>query len=189
MTSKTIFDVAASRIELTGEIRGFDNEALIVSSEISIVTTQDGLAAEVSIQRLNDGGFMVRLTEFLSTPAPVYSHLNRNGAMTVQVREDGKWIALLRALRPGGKDYPTLNVVSWEELDSLLGADTKSWLEGLGFETGTWSELNPKAGRFKESLAVAIPPDKGNLLVLPWTLTRVVALMKKLGKPAVVDLS
>jgi hypothetical protein len=109
--------------------------------------------------------------------------------MTVQVREDGKWVALLRALRPGGKDYPTLNGVSWDELDGLLGSNAKQWLEGLGFETGTWAELNPKAAKFKESLAVAIPAEHGNLLVLPWALTRVVALMKKLGKPAVVDLS
>lgn len=160
-----------------------------VVCDISEVTTIDGLRAEISLQRFFDGEIRVRLTEFLTTPPPAYSHLNRNGTMTVQVREDGSWVALLRALRPGGKDYPTLNNVSWGELDSLLGQDAKGWLEGLGFETGTWFALNPKAGRFKDSLAIAVPAEQGNLLVLPWALTRVVALMKKLGKPAIVDIN
>ena len=159
------------------------------ASTVVPISTTDGLRAEVELQYLVDGSKHVRLAEFLAPPPPRYSHLIRNGVMTVQVREDGKWVALLRALRPGGKDYPTLNAVSWDELSGLLGENAKEWLEGLGFETGTWSELNPKAGRFKDSLAVAIPAEDGNLLVLPWALTRVVALMKKLGKPAVVDLS
>ncbi len=160
-----------------------------VDSSISDLESPDGLHAEVAVQSHPDGTIHVRLSEFLSSPPPLYSHLTRNGVMTVQIREDGKWVALLRALRPGGKDYPTLNGVSWDELDGLLGANAKQWLEGLGFETGTWSELNPKAAKFKDSLAVAISAEDGNLLVLPWALTRVVALMKKLGKPAVVDLS
>jgi len=158
------------------------------ASRVVPISTIDGLRAEVELQYLVDGSKHVRLAEFLAPPPPLYSHLIRNGVMTVQVREDGKWVALLRALRPGGKDYPTLNAVSWQELDSLLGADSKGWLERMGFETGTWSELNPKAAKFKDCLAVAIPPEDGHLLVLPWALTRVVALMKKLGKPAIVDL-
>jgi hypothetical protein len=81
-----------------------------------------------------------------------------------------------------------LNAITFEELDVLLGADSKTWLKELGLEVGTWSGLNPKAGRFKESIAVAIEPEKLNLLVLPWSLTRVIALMKNLGKSN-VDLS
>lgn len=156
--------------------------------DISEVTSIDGLHAEVAMQRFVDGEIHVRLMEFLATPPPAYAHLNRNGTMTVQVREDGSLVALLRALRPGGKDYPTLNGVTWEELDALLGSNAKEWLEALGLETGTWAGLNPKAGRFTDSLAVAVPADQGGLLVLPWALTRIVALMKKLGKPSVVDL-
>ena len=67
-------------------------------------------------------------------------------------------------------------------MDKLLGANTKEWLIGEGFELGTWADLNSKAVKHKDSLAVAIEPSRGNLLVLPWALTRVIALMKKLGE-------
>jgi hypothetical protein len=104
--------------------------------------------------------------------------------MTVQTRAtDGRKVALLRALRPGGKDHATLNSVSLEELDGLLSADAKCWLEELGFEIGTWEEINPAAGKFKSALAVSVDAKDVRLLALPWTLTRVIALMKRLGKP------
>ena len=180
--------VANSTVSFSGELRVAEVAGKQVHCQMASIETPDGLVAEVAIQSFPDGEIHIRLSEFLATPPPIYSHLNRNGTMTVQVRDDGKWVALLRALRPGGKDYETLNNVTWAELDGLLGADAKAWLENLGFETGTWAELNPKAGRFKESIAVAIARDKGNLLVLAWALTRVIALMKKLGKPSVVDL-
>lgn len=172
-----------------GEVRPFDLSGKLGTAEIVQLQTTDGLKAEVSIQSFDDGDIHIRLTEFLSPPPPKYSHLNRNGAMTVQSREhDGKKLALIRALRPGGKAHSTLNAITFEELDVLLGADSKTWLKELGLEVGTWSGLNPKAGKFKESIAVAIEPEKLNLLVLPWSLTRVIALMKNLGKSN-VDLS
>lgn len=184
----TVFTVAKASLYFDGEQRPFESGGKTGAAEIVKLETSDFLAAEVSIQRFDSGEITIRLTEFLSTPPPKYAHLNRNGAMTVQVREDGNWVALLRALRPGGKEHPTLNFVSWDELTSLLGHEAKEWLIDLGFEIGTWADLNPSAGRFRDSLAVSIAADKANLLVLPWALTRVIALMKKLGQPQVVDL-
>lgn len=180
--------VNLSTLTFTGEHRIFESGGKAGTAEIVTISTPDGLQGEVAIQKFDNGDIHVRLTEFLTTPPPTYSHLNHNGTMTVQIRDDGKWVALMRALRPGGRDHATLNYVAWDELNALLGGDAKQWLTNLGFEIGTWQELNPKAGRFKESLAVAIEPEKANLLVLPWTLTRVIALMKKLGHAAVVDL-
>lgn len=180
--------VANSILTFTGETRPFDSGGKSGVAEIASITTPDGLKGEVSIQKFADGDIHVRLTEFLATPPPIYSHLTRNGTMTVQVREDGKWVALVRALRPGGREHATLNSVNWSELDDLLGEDTNLWLQNHGFEVGTWAELNPKAAKFKDSIAVAIDPERSHLLVLPWALTRVIALMMKLGKPSVVEL-
>lgn len=177
-----IISVNNARVSFPGETRRFELAGKNGSAEIVEIETTDGLRAEISIQKFEDGSIHIRLTEFLTTPPPAYSHLIKNGTMTVQIREDGKWVALLRALKPGGKEHPTLNSVSSEELDGLLGEDSLNWLTSLGFEVGVWSEINPKAGKFKDSLAVAIEPERANLLVAPWTLTRVIALMKKLGK-------
>ena len=146
-----------------------------------IVKSPDGLAAEVLVKDFGDIGREVKLANFLASPPPVYDHLDRNGAMTVQVLENGDWVAPVRALRPGGKSWPTLNHVTIEELGALLGDSAETWLTGFGFKVGTWAELNPLAKKFKDSVAVAIPADKAYLLLLPWALTRPVALMKKLG--------
>jgi hypothetical protein len=182
--SVAVYTVANAKLTFTGETRAINDSTSPGSAEIVSLETTDGLKGEVSVQFFDDGTIVVRLTEFLSPPPPTYAHLNRNGSMTVQTRStDGKKVALLRALRPGGKEHATLNSVSLEELDSLLGSDAESWLEELGFELGTWEEINPGAGRFKSSLAVSVDAENVRLLALPWALTRVIALMKKLGKP------
>lgn len=180
--------VASAILTFAGETRVIDLGGKSGEAEIVAISTPDGLKGEVSIQKFSGGEIHVRLTEFLATPPPVYSHLTSNGTMTVQVREDGKWVALVRALRPGGREHATLNSINWTELDDLLGADANLWLQSYGFEVGTWAELNPNAAKFKNSIAVAIEPESAHMLVLPWTLTRVIALMKKLGKPSVVEL-
>ena len=180
----TIYSVSNASVEFLGEKRPEVPGDRTGISEICNLSTTDGLKAEVAIQHFDDGDINIRLTEFLTTPPPTYAHLNRNGTMTVQTREtDGKRVALLRALRPGGREHATLNAINFHELDALLGTDSSAWLTDLGFEIGTWAALNPKAGKFKDSIAVAIEPENTALLVLPWTLTRVIALMNRLGKP------
>lgn len=182
------YQVANATVSISADESRREVAGKIASVRTATLETTDGLKGEVSIQHFDDGDIHVRLTEFLTTPPPVYSHLTRNGTMTVQVRKDGKWVALVRALRPGGREHATLNSVNWSELDDLLGANADLWLQSHGFEVGTWAELNPRAAKFKDSIAVAIEPENSHLLVLPWALTRVIALMKKLGKPSVIEL-
>jgi hypothetical protein len=181
--------VSGVEVELTGETREITAAGnLSGSAQIAIVRTPDHLVAEVQIKDFGPAQTSLKLTDFLAPPPPTYSHLDHNGSMTVQRLGNGDWVAPLRALRPGGRPWPTLNYVSLEELDNLLDGDAKSWLEELGFTVGTWEGLNPAAKRFKQSVAVSIPDKNANLLFLPWTLTRVVALMKQLGESKVVDL-
>jgi hypothetical protein len=174
--------VAGVEIELgIRQQNGVSKTGVTGSLEVAKITTPDGLVAEVELQDFGPGETQVRLTDFLSSPPPKYDHLNRNGMLTIQRLDNGHWVAPLRALKPGGRDWATLNVASMEELDWLLEESAKDWLTGLGFTVGTWEELNPRAGKFRQAVAVSISADKANLLVLPWVLTRVVALMKQLG--------
>lgn len=175
-------------LEITDEIRSVEAPGYpLGTAQIATIRTPDLLVAELQIKDFGTEKTEVRLTAFLDTPPPRYDHLLRNGVMTVQRLENGDWVALLRALRPGGKAWPTLNYVSIDEISMLLGEDALSWLHGLGFTVGTWGELNPSAKKFKQSVAISIPADKSSLLFLPWALTRVVALMKQLGATKVVD--
>jgi hypothetical protein len=180
--------LAAVEIEFTGETRVITTTGnLSGTAQIAVVRSPDKLVAEIQVKDFGPEKTEIKLVEFLAPSPPAYGHLDRNGLMTVQRLENGDWVSLLRALRPGGREWPTLNYVSMEELDSLLGSSAQDWLTGLGFKVGTWAELNPSAKRFTNSIAVSIPADKSELLVLPWTLTRVVALMKQLGENKVVD--
>ena len=160
-----------------------DKDGKQIRSIISLVRTSDQLSAEVSYQIQDDGARQIGLTEFLSTPPPIYDHLNRNGRMPITVVEERQeHVALLRALRRGGRDWPTLNKVTEDELDQLLGSSVRDWLTSLDIKLGTWDSLNPNAKRHKDALAVAVKAEDSTKLVAPWALTRVVALMKKLGE-------
>ena len=160
-----------------------DKDGNEIKSSISIVKTTDQLNAEVSYQIHSDGTRQIGLTEFLATPPPIYDHLNRNGRMPITVvQERQEHVALLRALRRGGRDWPTLNKVTEDELDQLLGSSVRDWLTSLDIKLGTWESLNPNAKRHKDALAVAVRSENSIGLVAPWALTRVIALMKKLGE-------
>lgn len=176
------FNVAGFEVEIQPEkVEALHSDGTPVTAWSCTIKSEVGLNAEVLVKDFGAAGGEVRLSNFLSTPAPVFDHLDRNGAMTCQVLPSGDWVALVRALRPGGKPHPTLNHVTLEELADLLGEDFQTWAGSFGFTVGTWAGLNPTAGRFKESVAASIPAEKAYLLVLPWTLSRPVALMKKLG--------
>jgi hypothetical protein len=182
------YTLANVEVDFTGEARAITTTGnLSGTAQIAVVRTPDQLVAEVQVRDLGSQKTEIKLMDFLAPPPPAYGHLNRNGSMTVQRLDNGDWVAPVRALRPGGRDWPTLNYVSLEELDELLGSNVEEWLTELGFTVGTWGELNPAAKRFTNSVAVSIPADKSNLLVLPWALTRVVALMKQLGENKIVD--
>ena len=177
-------EFAGVELKLSTELRVQpDANGNEINSTISILGTSDQLSAEVSYDMHPDGSRQIGLTEFLATPPPIYDHLNRNGRMPITVVEDrGEHVALLRALRKGGREWPTLNRVTEDELDELLGSSTRDWLTSLDIKLGTWESLNPNAKRHKDSLAVSVKADKTMNLLAPWALTRVVALMKKLGE-------
>ena len=182
------YNLAGIEVELTGEVREIEASGNVSGKgHVAVVKTPDLLVAEVQLKNFGPEDTLIKLTEFLTSAPPKYNHLDRNGSMTVQRLSNGDWVAPLRALRPGGRAWPTLNYISMAELDGLLGESARAWLNGLGFTVGTWESLNPAAKRFKQSIAVSIPAEKSELLVLPWALTRVVALMKQLGESKVVD--
>ena len=169
-------------ISATGEVRALAGDK-VGSSRVFNLETKDHLRAEVELREFTDESKEIRLTNFLASPPPKYEHLNRNGSMPIQTQPDGSWVVLLRALRLGGKEYPTLNAVTWAELSELTEMDFEKHLSELGLGTGTWQELNVRAKKYKDSLAVSATQGQSELLLLPWAATRVIALMKRLGKP------
>lgn len=142
--------------------------------------TPDGFSGTAGVVTWQDGTVDVRFLDFISGADP-YRRLERAGRMSVQVH-DGRWVALLRALRHNGRDWPTLADVSWQELDELAGSSAEALLtRSDGSRVGTWGELNPAAARYRDTPAISCRENDAESLLIAYTLTRVMPIMKNFG--------
>jgi hypothetical protein len=113
--------------------------------------------------------------------AAPYDRLTTAGNISVKTVDD-RWLVPVRAMRPGGKPYPTLNRISEEELDTLTGFNFRDLLARFGdFELGRYGDFLPSAGKQVVN-GLGLTMEKGNtaLLGAMIAVTRPVALVKGL---------
>lgn len=117
-----------------------------------------------------------------SLQAP-YDRLERAGTISLATG-GGRWIAPLRALKKGGKDYPTLQRVSDEDLDYLAGGDFRALAASLGeVEFNRYGDLVPDAGKVvANGLGMAVPAGQVGPLIAMIAVTRPLALVKRFGE-------
>lgn len=144
------------------------------------IATPDGFSGTAGVVTWQDGAVEVRFLDFLAGPDP-YRRLERAGRMTVQT-SGGRWVALLRALRHNGRDWPTLADVTWLELDLLAGSSAETILTRAdGARIGTWGELNSAAARYRDTPAISCNENDAESLLTAYTVTRVMPIMKNFG--------
>lgn len=114
---------------------------------------------------------------------PPYFRLVRAGAVSV-VNEAGRWIAPLRAMKKVGKDYPTLNRVSDEDLDYLAGQNFREFVASFGdVEIKRYGDLVQNAGKqVANGLGISVPAGQVGPLIAMIAVTRPVALVKRFGE-------
>ena len=113
--------------------------------------------------------------------AAPYDRLTTAGNISVKTVDD-RWLVPVRAMRLGGKAYPTLNRISEEELDTLTGSSFRDLLARFGdFELGRYGDFLPSAGKQIVN-GLGLTMDQGNtaLLGAMIAVTRPVALVKGL---------
>ena len=88
------------------------------------LTTPDGFDALIGVVTWPTGDVDVRVVHFQSGAEP-YKRLDHAGTMNLKVI-DGAWVARIRAMKVNGREWATLNRVTWEELDWLAGDDFKA---------------------------------------------------------------
>ena len=113
--------------------------------------------------------------------AAPYDRLNTAGNISVKTVDD-RWLVPVRAMRLGGKAYPTLNRITEDELDTLTASSFRDLLARFGdFELGRYGDFLPSAGKQIVN-GLGLTMDQGNtaLLGAMIAVTRPVALVKGL---------
>lgn len=145
-------------------------------------TTNDGWVGDFAAVSFPHAGML--MGRFIWTGGAIsapYDRLNTAGNTSIK-EVGGHWIIPVKAMRKGGKDYPTLNRVSEEELDSLVGGSIRAVLQPLGeFELERLGDLDSTAGKqIANGLGFRIPVGNHELLGAMIATTRPLALVKGL---------
>jgi hypothetical protein len=143
--------------------------------------TSDGFDALLGVITWPDGRQDVRIADFIGGAAP-YERLIRAGTFSIKTNGD-KWVALIRAMKVQGRDYPTGTRVTWEELDWLAGTDFKTAALAHGAtDYGLYGSLSTTSGSAqKNDLALACPVGVVEPMIYVYAITRVEAIMQQFG--------
>jgi len=116
---------------------------------------------------------------------PPYNRLVRAGTISV-VDDGGRWVAPLRALKKGAKDFPALHRVTFEDLDFLAGQGFEDFIHSLGeVEFGRYGDLVPSAGKqVADGLGISVPAGHVAPLMGMIAVTRPLALLRRFGESA-----
>ena len=150
------------------------------AAHVATIETADGMRATVGVCSWPGDEADVRLLDFWSG-ADDYRRLERAGKMSLAMVADRR-VGILRAMRYGEREWPTLQTVDWAQLDQLAGTDFAALLTEHGATVGTVAELNPAGRRFKEAPAFAFADAPVSALVA-FAVTRVVPIMVGFGRP------
>jgi hypothetical protein len=173
-------EVQDDALEFEGK-PGLDAALMTGSAQVARMSTPDGFDALIGVVTWPTGEVDVRVVHFQSGAEP-YKRLEKAGTMNLKVVE-GTWVARIRALKVNGKDWATLNRVSWEELDWLAGADFKAAAQAHGAnQLGTYGELSPTAGKAQANdLALTCKAGDVEAIAYLYAITRPEAIMQQFG--------
>ncbi len=160
---------------------GRDALLMTGSAQAARMTTPDGFDALVGVVTWPTGDVDVRVIHFQDGAAP-YKRLEKAGTMNVKVVGD-TWIVLVRAMKVNGKDWPTLNRLTWPEVDWLAGTDFKTAAVSRGAtKLATYAELFPGAGKAQANdLAMQCPAGSAEAIAYLYAVTRPEAIMQQWG--------
>lgn len=187
------FDIGSVSVNVAGRTatitdrQSTGSDPVEALAHLAELQTPDGFRATLGVIEWPNGAVTVKLVDFMSGP-DVYRRLERAGTLEIKV-VDGKWIALMRALKYDTKDYATLHGVSFEELDVLVKDDSKQLLLDIeGVEVGVYGEFVPDAKRYQDAMAMRSVPQFIEGIAALYALTRVMPLMKNFGLNSVIGM-
>lgn len=183
----TVFNIGNVAVKVEGRVSTFtgkpsrDKDETVGNVLLADLETPDGFKGTLGVISWPDGEIDVRLVDF-SQGAEAYERQKIAGTMTLKAIGDS-WVIRVRALKINGRDWPTLNRVSWQDLDWLAGTDAQALLKEHGATTfGLYGELAPGAGAAQRGdLGMKVPAGAIEPIAALYALTRTQAIMKNFG--------
>ena len=173
-------EIQVDALEFEGK-PSLDAGMMTGSAQVARMLTPDGFDALIGVVTWPTGEVYVRVVHFQAGAEP-YKRLEKAGTMNLKV-VNGMWVARIRALKVNGKDWATLNRVSWEDLDWLAGADFKATAKAHGAQQlGTYGELSPTAGKAQANdLALTCQAGDAEAIAYLYAVTRPEAILQQFG--------
>jgi hypothetical protein len=183
----SVFSVGNVTVKEEGRVSTFTGKPTRNKDEtvgdvlLADLETPDGFKGTVGVISWPEGEIDVRLVDF-SQGAEAYERQKIAGTMTIKAIGES-WIIRVRALKINGRDWPTLNRVSWHDLDWLAGEDAQSLLKKHGAtEFGLYGDLAPGAGAaHRADVGMKVPVAAIEPIAALYALTRTQAIMKNFG--------
>lgn len=184
MTTFQIGNVQVTEEGRTAPFRGKpsrDKDETSGKALLAELETPDGFKGTIGVITWPDGEVDVRLVDF-SQGAEAYERQKAAGTMSLKTIRDN-WVIRVRALKINGRDWPTLNRVTWQDLDWLAGGNAQELLTKHGaLSFGLYGDLAPGAGAAqKADLGMSVSIGNIEAIAALYALTRTQAIMKNFG--------
>jgi len=113
-----------------------------------------------------------------------YKRLEKAGRVSIVETKDGNWLAELKVLKYGNRDYPTPHTSNWPELDYILGGNAQVTLADAGaVAVGSRALIDSETNKNRFNLAVKVSPRDYQTLAVAYALTKILSVMHDLGLP------
>lgn len=148
-------------------------------------STTDGGFLRAAFVVLSDETMVMKGMSLIDGPAK-YSRLVQAGRMEVVFHGKDSYSCRVRAMRFGPTGRQNLAGITWEEINSLTGSNSRNQLMELGAkEIGRAGDILQIASGSLNQEAMIFPKDDLRSLFAVWGMTRVIPVMKDFGRDGV----
>lgn len=158
-------------------------DKLVAKSPIKAIVSFNAIwTAHLGVFTWADGSHSVEFSWSTEPVPPPFDNVVGRLRQTMKV-VNGKWQLPVRAGKKASKDLPTLNSVSWAEIDGLLGSDGQKFFKSLGdVEFGRYGDMAPDARAMSNLIGARVALDDPQVLVAIHVVTRALAVLRNLSK-------
>lgn len=158
-------------------------DKLAAKSQIKAIVRFNTIwSAHLGVFTWQDGSHSVEFSWSTEPVPPPFDNVVGRLRQTMKL-VNGYWVLPIRAGKKAGKDRPTLNGVTWDEIDELLGSDGKQFFKSLGDATfGRYGDMTEGSGSMANMIGARVKQGDESVLIAIHVVTRALAVLRNLSK-------